>query len=316
MHKRFILVLTILLSILVAFPAQASELPDRYTETIATESGDEISFEMKLIPGTGFLMGSSAGEEGRDEDEGPRVEVRLSPYYLATKETTLELFLAYYRETHTTGDDYFPSDNSQEVDTITGPTPVYGDLSMGNGEQHPAIGMTWKNAGMFCRWLSAKTGREYRLPTEAEWENACRGGTDHVFGYGDDAEPLTDYAWFSTGPSSGTREVGRKQPNSFGLFDMQGNVCEWVQDFYLPEGYLEAAQTNPVQDPRGPGEGKVHVARGGHYRSPAKELRCAARDFEKRWWRSGDPQLPKSSWWLPDMDHIGFRVARSADSEN
>jgi formylglycine-generating enzyme required for sulfatase activity len=99
-----------------------------------------------------------------------------------------------------------------------------------------------------------------------------------------------------------------------GLFDIQGNVSEWVWDFYSPEAYREAAQANPAQNPTGPEKGKIHVARGGHYRSPAKALRCASRDFERRWWRSGDPQLPKSQWWLPDMDHIGFRVARSADS--
>jgi formylglycine-generating enzyme required for sulfatase activity len=306
-----LLLLAFLLSLLAVGQTQPEGSPDRYTETITTDWGDQISFEMVRIPASSFLMGSPEQEEGRNENEGPQLRVELSPYYLATTETTLELFLAYYRETHAPAEDFFPG-MEEEVDTVTGPTPVYGDITMGRSEQHPAIGMTWKNAVTFCRWLSRKTGREYRLPTEAEWENACRCGTTQGFGIGDSPDELEIYARFGSSPSAGTHEVGTKKANNFGLFDLQGNVSEWVHDFYAPDAYAEMALENPVQDPLGPESGKVHVARGGDYRSPSKGLRCAARNFEKRWWRSGDPQLPKSQWWLPDMDHIGFRVARSA----
>ena len=314
MPKRHTLFFTLIVSLLTPIRGGAQDLPNRYTATITTEWGDEISFEMTLIPGSTFLMGSPEEEEGRDEDEGPRHEVRLPPYYLATKETTLELFLAYYRETHAPAQEYF-SGEIEGVDAVTGPTPVYGDLTMGRGGGHPAIGMTWKNANTFCKWLSRKTGREYRLPTESEWENACRCGVDQIFGFGNDPEHLEDYAWFESGASTGTHETGTKKPNAFGLYDMQGNVSEWVQDFYTPEAYVEAAKTKVAHDPKGPETGKVHVARGGDYRSPAKALRCASRNYERRWWRSGDPQLPKSTWWLPDMDHIGFRVASSAGTK-
>jgi sulfatase modifying factor 1 len=97
---------------------------------------------------------------------------------------------------------------------------------------------------------------------------------------------------------------------------MLGNVSEWVYDFYSPTAYQEAAKKNPAVNPQGPKTGKVHVARGGAYHSSAEELRCAARTFEEDWWRSGDPQIPKSQWWLPEMDHIGFRVARSVDTSS
>ena len=311
MPKKKLLLLRILLSLLVLVRSEPLNAQDRYTETITTESGDEISFDMVLIPAASFQMGSPPQEEGRNEDEGPQFTVQLSSYYLATKETTLDLFLAYYRETHAPAQDYFPG-VPEEVDAITGPTPVYGDITMGRGGDNPAIGMTWKNAVSFCKWLSRKTGREYRLPTEAEWENACRCGTDQVFGFGNDPAQLSTYAWFDLGPSTGTHEVGTKKPNALGLFDMHGNVGEWVHDFYAPDSYVEMAQLNPSQNPTGPKTGKVQVARGGNFRSPSKALRCASRDYEKRWWRSGDPQLPKSQWWLPDMDHIGFRVARTA----
>jgi formylglycine-generating enzyme required for sulfatase activity len=182
---------------------------------------------------------------------------------------------------------------------------------MGYGNQHPAMGMTWHNAMTFCRWLSKKTGKKYRLPTEAEWEYACRAGTAGTFGVGSDAEKLKDVAWYEETADSETSEVGKKKPNAWGLYDMSGNVREWVSDFYNPDAYKQAAAKAPAVNPKGPEMGQVHVARGGDYSCPAEELRCAARAFEEKWWRSGDPQIPKSIWWLPEMDFIGFRVACS-----
>ncbi len=98
-------------------------------------------------------------------------------------------------------------------------------------------------------------------------------------------------------------------------YDMAGNVCEWVQDFYDAGAYKKRDPNNIVLNPTGPAGGKVHVARGGYYNTPADDLRCAARAFEEKWWRDGDPQIPKSRWWLPNMDFIGFRPARSVDKQ-
>jgi len=308
-------------------------LAEKYTEIVRTQSGEKLSFDMVLIPAGSFLMGSPAGEAGRSENEGPQHQVRLEPFYLCTTETTLELFLAYYQETVSAKKDFVETEqakkaaeqaSSSDVDAITGPTPVYGDLTMGYSGKHPGIGMTWHNAMTFCQWLSNKTGKQYRLPTEAEWEYACRAGGSSVFGFApapvfrqEDAgapNELADFAWCKANSDGETQEVAKKKPNAWGLYDMLGNVREWVYDFYSPAGYTEAAKKNPALDPKGPETGQVHVARGGDYRSSMEELRPAARAFEEKWWRSGDPQIPKSKWWLPEMDFIGFRVARSAET--
>ena len=333
-------------------PGEGREFPKGYTETITTKDGEKVSFKMVPVPGGTFVMGSPKEEPGRKDHEGPQHEVRLAPFYLCTTETTLELFLAYYRETVSAKKDFIEAEQAKkdaeqssprdsavrrpladlsrdDVDAITGPTPVYGDLTMGYGEKHPAMGMTWHNAMTFCKWLSRKSGRgprsagtKYRLPTEAEWEYACRAGTANVFGFGNDPKQLEKYAWYEANSDYETHEAGKKKPNAWGLYDMLGNVREWVYDYYSPTTYKEAARKSPAVNPKGPKNGKVHpaprrgwvhVARGGDYNSSTGELRCAARAFEEQWWRSGDPQFPKSKWWLPEMDFIGFRIARSID---
>ena len=288
----------------------------KYTETVATKTGEKISFDMVLIPAGNFRMGSPANEAGRKDDEAPRHEVRVDNFYFCTTETTIELFMAYYQETVSAKKDFITTQEQQkkadsDVDAITGPTPVYGDMTMGYENQHPAMGMTWHNAMTFCRWLSKKTGKEYRLPTEAEWEYACRAGSTDAFGVGNDPEKLKEYAWYEKTADSETYAVGKKKSNAWGLYDMLGNVREWVSDFYSPDAYKQAAAKARLLNPKGPETGQVHVARGGDYSCPAEELRCADRAFEEKWWRSGDPQIPKSMWWLPEMDIIGFRVACS-----
>ena len=306
---------------LLSVSAQAAK-PAAYTETVKTANDAEISFKMVPIPGGTFTMGSSASEPNRADDEGPQHEVCVDPFYLCPTETTLELFMAYYQETVSAKKDFMDTqeakkdaENASGVDAISGPTPVYGDLSMGYGSQNPAIGMTWNNANNFCLWLSSKTGKKYRLPTEAEWEYACRAGTNNLFGSTNDAEKINDYAWYDATADSETTEVGKKKPNAFGLHDMSGNVREWVLDFYSPTAYAEAAKKNPAVNPKGPKTGELHVARGGDYSCSVGELRCAARHLEQKWWRMGDPQIPKSIWWLPEMDIIGFRVACSIEDD-
>lgn len=293
--------------------AADGKLPKKYTETITTKTGAKLSLDMVLIPGGSFTMGSPADEADRGDDEGPQRKVSLDPFYLCSTEATIELFLAYYQETGTAKKEFAEVQEAQKnaqpaadgVDTISGPTPVYGDMTMGYSTKHPAIGMSWHNAMTFCRWLSQKTGKKYRLPTEAEWEYAARAGTTAAYGAAADSAKVGDYAWFEDTSDFGPGAVGTKKPNAWGLYDMQGNVREWVQDFYQPNAYAEAAAKNPT----GPKEGKVHVARGGCYDSPVEELRCAARAYEEDWWRMNDPQIPKSKWWLPQIDFIGFRVA-------
>ncbi|OHB64400.1 MAG: hypothetical protein A2Y77_06250 [Planctomycetes bacterium RBG_13_62_9] len=315
----YTLLLTCGAGILMIGTAWASKdnLPKKYTETITTKDGSKLTFDMTLIPGGTFTMGSPAGEVDRVENEGPQRPVQLDPFYLCTTETTLELFLIYYQETGTAKKEFAEEQealkneqqNAAGVDAITGPTPVYGDMTMGYSKKHPAIGMTWHNAATFCKWLSQKTGKKYRLPTEAEWEYAARAGTTSAFGVCDKEDGLGDYAWFNANANMEPHATGTKKPNVWGLYDMYGNVREWVQDFYSPTAYEEAVKAREAANPTGPKDGKVHVARGGFYDSPAGELRCAARGFEEDWWRMNDPQIPKSRWWLPQIDAIGLRVA-------
>jgi formylglycine-generating enzyme required for sulfatase activity len=308
------------------FAAAQKKLPEKYTETVTTKNGDKLSFEMVLIPKGSFLMGSAADEVGRKDDEGPQHEVRLDSFYLCTTETTIPLFMAYYEETMSAKRDLLgvqqpnkDAKKAKDVDAITGPTPVYGDMTMGYNEKHPAMGMTWHNAMTFCRWLSQKTGKPYRLPTEAEWEYACRAGSTKAFGETNDPAQMKDYAWYKASADSETAEVGKKKPNVWGLYDMQGNVREWVYDFYSPTAYKDAAKQTPLLNPKGPDgerlpEPRLHVVRGGDYSSPVAEIRCAARGFEEKWWRAGDPQIPKSQWWLPEIDVVGFRVACTVET--
>jgi sulfatase modifying factor 1 len=296
-----------------------SKAPKKYTETVITKTDEKITFDMVLIPGGTFQMGSPASEPGRKEDEGPQHQVRLDGFYLCTTETTIQLFMAYYVETVTGKKDFITVDEEkkdEDVDAVTGPTPVYGDMTMGYDEKHPAMGMTWHNAMNFCKWLSEKTGKQYRLPTEAEWEYASRAGSTSAFGVGDDPGQVKEFAWYDENADSETAQVGKKKPNAWGLYDMSGNVREWVYDFYNPTTYKGAAKQTPAVNPKGPETGKVHVARGGDYSSPVADVRCAARSFEEPWWRSGDPQIPKSKWWLPQMEFIGLRVARSVDKKS
>lgn len=308
----------VVVCLVVSMAAAQDGSAKKYTETVETKAGDKISFDMVLIPAGKFKMGSPANEAGRKEDEGPQHEVSVDKFYLCTTEATIELFMAYYQETVSAKKDFITTQEQQkktdsDVDAITGPTPVYGDMTMGYENQHPAMGMTWHNAMTFCRWLSKKTGKEYRLPTEAEWEYACRAGSTDAFGVGNDPEKLKEYAWYEKTADSETYAVGKKKSNAWGLYDMLGNVREWVSDFYSPDAYKQAAAKARLLNPKGPETGQVHVARGGDYSCPAEELRCADRAFEEKWWRSGDPQIPKSMWWLPEMDIIGFRVACSVE---
>jgi len=319
----YVAVVAICLGVMTTAGISASQdrLSKRYTETVATQGGEKFSFEMVVIPGGSFLMGSPGDEAGRGDNEGPQHRVRLDSFYLCTTETTLGLFMAYYEEMMTIRSKQAAAGQTSkdDVDAVTCPTPVYGDLSMGYGKKNPAIAITWHNAVNFCKWLSEKTGKKYRLPTEAEWEYACRAGATSIYGVGCDPKVLKDYAWYGACSDGRNAEVAKRKPSAWGLYDMLGNVREWVHDYYSPTAYEEAAKHNPAVNPAGPKSGKspgspavVHVARGGDYDSPVEELRCAARAFEEEWWRMGDPQIPKSKWWLPEMDIIGFRVARTS----
>ncbi len=266
MNRRSILTSIVLLAcgvgilMVAAVPAAESKLAKKYTETVTAKDGSKLTFDMVLIPGGTFTMGSPAGEADRVAHEGPQHQVQLSPFYLCSTETTLELFLTYYQETGTAKKEFAEeqaaqkaeAENAAGVNAITGPTPVYGDMTMGYSKKHPAIGMTWHNATTFCKWLAQKTGKKYRLPTEAEWEYAARAGTNSPFGVCDNADGLKDYAWFKTNSNGEPHAVATKKPNVWGLYDMQGNVREWVVDFYSSYRLRRRRQGKAIGQPDRP----------------------------------------------------------------
>jgi formylglycine-generating enzyme required for sulfatase activity len=175
---------------------------------------------------------------------------------------------------------------------------------------YPAICMTHLAAKVYTKWLSAKTGRYYRLPTEAEWEYACRAGSKTAYGFGDDPKALPDYAWFYTNADDKYHEVGKKKPNAWGLHDMHGNVAEWVLDQYVSDGYRRLLETTRHCPLLVPETIYPRVVRGGSYMDDPKACRSAARRGSTDDFMMGDPQMPKSIWYHTDARFVGFRVVR------
>jgi formylglycine-generating enzyme required for sulfatase activity len=203
------------------------------------------------------------------------------------------------------------------ADAITRPTPPYADESFGFGKgKQPAISMQYHAAMEYCRWLSEKTGKIYRLPTEAEWEYAARAGTKTAYSFGDDASKLDASAWHQGNSSGRPHPVATKAPNPWGLYDMHGNVAEWVVDRFDPAYYekVPPRARGPVllpDDRRYP-----YGVRGGSWDEPAARLRSAARQGSNEEWNRRDPQSPQSIWWHTDATFVGFRVVRALEEED
>jgi formylglycine-generating enzyme required for sulfatase activity len=206
-----------------------------------------------------------------------------------------------------------PTDTSGDklADAVTHPSRPYVEMSFGMGKDgFPAISMTQHAANKYCQWLSAKTGHFYRLPTEAEWEYACRAGTTTPYFFGSDESKLADYAWYEQNSDFKYQKVGKKKPNPWGLYDISGNVLEWCIDQYDEKWY------GTLQDGTATTWNKAtlpypHSARGGSWDDDKPEVfRSAARRGSERLWKSTDPQLPKSYWYLSDAQFVGFRIVR------
>jgi len=271
---------------------------------------------MVPIPGGRFIMGSPASEAGRRPDEGPQHEVQISPFWMAKCEITWNAYEIWMSDLdilrrQVEGAELTVRDKLAEPFQISKPTEPYTDMSFGMGKRgYPAICMTQHAARTFCQWLSAKTGRYYRLPTEAEWEYACRAGTTTAYSFGDDAAAIDDYAWHYDNSHEAYHKVAKKKPNPWGLFDMHGNVAEWVLDQYDPDAY-GAFQGKTVKDPLViPLQLYPRVVRGGSWDDDAAILRSAARVGSHEDWKIQDPQEPKSIWYHTDALHVGFRIVR------
>jgi formylglycine-generating enzyme required for sulfatase activity len=221
--------------------------PTTYRETIP---GTLVTFEMALVPG------------------GPGVK----PFHIGRTEVTWDLY-----DVFALGLDA-PRAGGGNADAVARPSRPYGAPDYGWGHAgYPAISIAREAADAFTAWLSAKTGKQYRLPTEAEWEHAATLA----------GPPSDAVAWHRGNATSRTRPVASRAPDALGLFDLFGNAAEWVA---APDG--------------------ARVTRGGSFRDPLAALGPAAREEQDDSWNERDPQLPKSQWWLSDAPFVGFRLAR------
>jgi formylglycine-generating enzyme required for sulfatase activity len=264
----------------------------------------DVSFEMMPIKGGSFQMGTPETEKGRGKDEGPQHTVKIAPFWMDKNEVTWDEYRLFMFSQMAKED----VNRDDVVDAISRPTRPYVEMSFGMGiNGFPAISMTQHAANKYAQWLSAKTGHFYRLPTEAEWEYACRAGTTTAYSFGDDASQLADYAWFGSNTDGKYAKVGTKKPNPWGLHDMHGNVMEWTLDQYDPKGYSPGAAENPWNVATQP---YPHAVRGGSWTDGAAQLRCGARVASDPSWKQQDPQLPKSIWYHTDAQGLGFRLVR------
>jgi formylglycine-generating enzyme required for sulfatase activity len=238
--KRFLAICLLALSG-IAFSVRAAE------ETTYTNS---IGMEFVLIPAGSFVMGADADIEDAFDDEIPQHPVTISqPFFLGTHEVTQDQWKA-----------------------VMGNNP-----SRFRGGSNPVERVSWDDVQTFIERLNRKEGTkyrlEYRLPTEAEWEYAARAGTTSTYSFGDDPDSLGQYAWYVGNSGDEPHPVGQKRPNPWGLYDMHGNVWEWVQDWFGEDYYA----TSPTVDPRGPSGGPGRALRGGGWGNGAKYLRSAYR---------------------------------------
>ncbi len=265
--------------------------------------GSAIKFTMVPIPGGSFMIGSPDSDKQKEADEQPQKSISISPFWMGAHEVTFDEFNLFFLD----------ASLSQNIptDAITRPSSPYIDMTLGMGKDggFPANSMQHYGALMYCKWLYNKTGIFYRLPTEAEWEYACRAGATTIYPFGDNPAQLDQYAWYNNNSENRYHKVGQKKPNAWGLYDIMGNVAEWVLDQYATDYYSTLADpaTDPIRlaDSRHP-----RTVRGGSYNSEAKELRAANRQMSDPVWNRRDPQIPKSRWWNADAPFVGFRIVR------
>lgn len=245
--------------LVLAWPSVASAQKP-FTQTIPDTS---VSFHMLPVP---------AGEIKLPDPKNPdaQVTVKIKPFYIGKTEVTWDEYDLFY---------IYKRDGSEgEIDAESRPSRPYGTPDRGYGhEGYPVISISAHAAAKYCEWLSQKTGRKYRLPTEAEWQYACLAGQPAPEG-----DTLKEIAWFW---EESTHPAGKKKPNAWGIHDMLGNVGEWALDL----------------------QGKP-VLCGGSFQDTARRVTPTARVYQTPEWQATDPQNPKGKWWLSDAPFAGFRV--------
>jgi formylglycine-generating enzyme required for sulfatase activity len=248
---------------------------------------EEVSFWQE-VPGAAYKIRMVAviGDSDR----------KIAPFWISQVEIPWEAFDVFvYRLDETSGE-------LKQADAVTRPSKPYLPPDRGFGhEGFPAISMSYQCATAFCQWLSERSGKNYRLPTEKEWELACRAILSfeeesalfkNDYGIDNYESALKDYAWFVDNADGAPHAVGTRKPNRWGLHDMHGNVQEWCID----------ADGQPI-------------TKGGSYRDSAEKLKVSARALPEPSWNGSDPQIPKSKWWLADAPFVGFRIVCEVPEE-
>ena len=315
---------------------------DATTEAEMKAYRERIGKHLEFVPikGGKFLMGSPKDEPGRKDDEGPQFEVVIEPLWIGKFEVTWDDFEEFHQE-------YVPAvvakgwtiPKDREADAVSIPTLKWGQEftpilnPLGEKGGFPVADLSRFNAMQFTKWLSKKTGRFYRLPTEAEWEYAARAGSKTAYYWGDKSDGLEKVAIFFDNsdwnnpvkgfpapgterysPGTGYRVVGARPANPWGLHDMYGNVAEWVIDAYDANHYAKfAGKTVSWKDAiNWPTTSTFpSVYRGGDFSTDASACRSASREAsDMKKLQDRDTNLPKSPWWYSDAFHIGIRVVR------
>jgi formylglycine-generating enzyme required for sulfatase activity len=272
------------------------------------------AYHMVAVKGGEFLMGSQTTEADRQDNEGPQSKVSVKPFWIGKYEVTWDEYEPFMvttvdRRKNGARIDFDPKMHTL-VDAVSQPTAPYTEMSFGMGQRgYPAISMTLHAANKYCQWLSAQTGHFYRLPTEAEWEYACRAGTTTAYSFGDDPEKLGEFAWYYENSNEKYQKVGQKKPNPWGLYDMHGNVMEWTADQYLAD-YFTQIKTSPSNPYIKPTSLYPQTVRGGGWDDDPEQLRSAYRRGSEPDWKIQDPQLPKSIWYHTDAQWLGLRIIR------
>ncbi|MCH8271135.1 MAG: formylglycine-generating enzyme family protein [Planctomycetes bacterium] len=272
----------IILSLRSAMPAAAIVISGGCASTPTLQPYTEIvpgsvrDLDMLAIPGGTITIADP-------ENAGRTRSVEVGPFWIATYEITWDQYDPFVFE------DMEPDrETERDADAFSRPSKPYIPPDLGFGHDgYPVISASFQGAEQFCKWLSFRTGRNYRLPTEAEWEWACRAGSDAAYSFGDDAARLGKFAWFDANSELVTHPVGEKKPNAWGLYDVHGNAGEWCVDL-----------------------AGTPVILGGGQPHSAEQLRCQGRLYQDSSWNMTDPQIPKSPWWLSDCPFSGFRVIR------
>jgi formylglycine-generating enzyme required for sulfatase activity len=283
---------------------------------LARSETNSIGMHLLLIPEGKFVMGSPKGEEDRLDEELPHEVEIMQPFYLGKHEVTVGQFKAFVKDTNYKTEAEKDGKGGRAFDGkefVQRPDFTWKKLHFTQMDDHPVVVVSWNDAMAFCAWLSKKEGKTYRLPTEAEWEYACRAETNTRFSAGDKdidlkmagniADATLKMKWkeafWTTQWDDGfpfTAPVGKFRANDFGLHDMHGNVWEWCSDWYDENYYGKS----PKQDPQGPGRGKERVLRGGAWSTQPKFCRCAFRDWHEPEYRS---------------DCVGFRIVVATTKE-